>query len=89
MSSLTPRELQVVGGIVAGWSSKKIARELGVVFKTIDKHRSNIMVKLGAHKSADVIRWWYENGRPAQHCAGCTCGKTQPASQPEATPVAY
>jgi DNA-binding CsgD family transcriptional regulator len=87
--TLTRREHEVVGGIVDGFSSKEIARSMGVTVKTVQKHRTNLMAKLGARKAADVIRWWYANTPPAfGHCRTCTC-KPLPVSQPEGTPVAY
>lgn len=71
MKALTPRENEVVSGIAAGNPSKVIARELGVSPKTVEKHRSNAMRKLGAHNAADVRRYVLQSN--PKHCASCTC----------------
>lgn len=54
--SLTDRERAVLAQIVKGASSKEIARELGVSPRTVDFHRANILQKLGARNTAEVIR---------------------------------
>src|SRR5581483_10422325 len=49
---LSKRERQVLGLIVEGKSSKEIAAELGISFKTAVTHRASIMVKLDVHEIA-------------------------------------
>jgi DNA-binding NarL/FixJ family response regulator len=51
-SSLTPRERAVLRSIAGGQTNKRIARELGISIKTVEKHRSNVMRKLDLHNSA-------------------------------------
>jgi len=51
-SGLTSRELQVLRQIAAGKTNKAIAIELFVSERTIDRHVSNILVKLGAPSRA-------------------------------------
>jgi DNA-binding CsgD family transcriptional regulator len=53
---LTERERGVLAQMVKGASSKEIAREFGVSPRTVDFHRANILQKLGARNTADVIR---------------------------------
>ena len=53
---LTERERGVLAQMVTGASSKEIARELGVSPRTVDFHRANILLKLGARNTADAIR---------------------------------
>src|SRR3954447_16908578 len=53
---LSKREHQVLTLIVAGKSSKEIAAELGISFKTAVTHRSSIMSKLDVHEIASVVR---------------------------------
>ena len=55
MENLTARELEVLRLIAAGKSTKQIAAELGIAFKTIAAHRSSIMSKLAAINSAHLI----------------------------------
>lgn len=54
--ALSKREKQVLDLIVAGKTSKQIAVELGISFKTAVTHRSSIMSKLDVHELASVVR---------------------------------
>jgi len=53
---LTPRERATLAQIVRGASSKEAARALGVSPRTVEFHRANIMKKLDARNSADLVR---------------------------------
>jgi DNA-binding NarL/FixJ family response regulator len=55
-NGLSKRELQVLALMVAGKSSKEMAGELGISFKTAMTHRANIMAKLNVHETASVVR---------------------------------
>lgn len=55
-TGLSKRELQVLALMVAGKSSKEMAAELGISFKTAMTHRANIMAKLNVHETASVVR---------------------------------
>jgi DNA-binding NarL/FixJ family response regulator len=54
--ALSNRERQVLKLIVAGKSSKQIAAELGISFRTAVTHRASIMGKLDVHEIASVVR---------------------------------
>ena len=54
--SLTPRERVALAQIVRGASSKEAARTLGISPRTVEFHRANVMQKLGAKNSADLVR---------------------------------
>jgi DNA-binding CsgD family transcriptional regulator len=54
--SLTPRERVTLAQIVRGASNKEAARTLGVSPRTIEFHRANVMQKLGAKNTADLVR---------------------------------
>jgi DNA-binding CsgD family transcriptional regulator len=56
LAILTPREQAVLARIVAGASSKEAARRLGISPRTIEFHRANILQKLGAKNTADLMR---------------------------------
>ncbi|HET8702040.1 MAG TPA: response regulator [Nitrococcus sp.] len=43
---LTPRERQVLEGVLAGRSNKQIGNGLGISHKTVEQHRSHMMAKL-------------------------------------------
>ncbi len=55
LALLTPREQQVVDLLVAGRLPKQIAFELGLSRKTVDVHRSHIMMKLQAESLVDLL----------------------------------
>jgi FixJ family two-component response regulator len=53
---LTPREFQVMKGVVAGQLNKHIADDLGTVEQTIKVHRSRVMEKLEVDSVAALVR---------------------------------
>lgn len=56
LSKLSFRERQVLNLVAFGMSSKTIARELGISYKTVEIHRMNVLDKFGANSSADAVR---------------------------------
>jgi DNA-binding NarL/FixJ family response regulator len=54
---LTPREVQVIRHLAEGKSNKEIAAELGITIRTVETHRAKIMLKLGLHSLAELIRY--------------------------------
>jgi DNA-binding CsgD family transcriptional regulator len=55
MHMLSPREAQVHGLVVAGCTSKVIARRLGISDLTVRKHRENLMRKLAVRTTAALL----------------------------------
>lgn len=55
-SLLTQRERLVLAHTVTGASSKEVARRLGISPRTVEFHRANIMRKLGAKNTVDLVR---------------------------------
>jgi DNA-binding NarL/FixJ family response regulator len=53
---LSSREVEVLQLIAEGHANKQIAAELGVSFKTVDKHRQHLMSKLNIHDVAGLTR---------------------------------
>jgi FixJ family two-component response regulator len=53
---LTPRETEVLTEVVSGASTKEVGRTLGVSPRTVEVHRSNILQKLGARNSMELMR---------------------------------
>lgn len=56
LSSLTPREMEVLEGVVAGKMNKVLASDLGISIKTIEIHRAQIKKKLQAKNSTEIIK---------------------------------
>jgi FixJ family two-component response regulator len=56
LDSLTQRENEVLGLVVAGKLNKQIADELGISIKTVEVHRSRVMQKMGANSVAELVQ---------------------------------
>lgn len=56
ITTLTPREHEVMTHIIAGRLNKQIAGDLGTVEKTIKVHRGRVMEKLQIRSVADLVR---------------------------------
>jgi DNA-binding NarL/FixJ family response regulator len=54
---LSAREREIVQLLAEGHTSKEIASRLGIAFKTVDAHRTNIMRRLNIHAVADLVRY--------------------------------
>jgi DNA-binding NarL/FixJ family response regulator len=54
---LTPREEEVVKLIAEGHSSKDIADQLTISVKTVERHRANILEKLGMRDRTELTRY--------------------------------
>jgi DNA-binding NarL/FixJ family response regulator len=54
---LTDREREVLRQIACGMSNRLIGESLGISSKTVDNHRTNIMSKLRAHTTAELVRY--------------------------------
>jgi len=59
---LSSREVEVLQLIAEGKPNKQVAAELGVSFKTVDKHRQNLMNKLDIHDVAGLTRYAIAEG---------------------------
>lgn len=57
----TPRELEVLRLLAEGSSNKEVAAQLGITVRTAQAHRAKIMLKLGLHSLADLIRYAISN----------------------------
>ena len=56
-SVLTPREDEVIKLIAEGRSSKEIADALTIALKTVERHRANILGKLGMRDRTELTRY--------------------------------
>ena len=55
-ASLSPRESEVLDGLVAGQPNKTIAYDLQISARTVEVHRANLMTRMGAGSVADLVR---------------------------------
>jgi FixJ family two-component response regulator len=56
MRRLTPREREVMLLVAEGWTSKEIAKVLGLSHRTVELHRAMILGKMQASSLAALIR---------------------------------
>jgi len=65
--ALAPREREVVQLVAEGKSSKEIAVMLGLSVKTVETHRSNILIKLKMHSIVELVMYAVRNGIVSVH----------------------
>jgi DNA-binding NarL/FixJ family response regulator len=59
---LSPRELQVLKLIAEAYTSDQIADELSISRRTVDRHRENILAKLGMRDRVELTRYAIRRG---------------------------
>ena len=59
---LTPRQREVLTFVAEGYSTKDIARALGISVKTVETHRAQLMERLGIHDIAGLVRYAIKMG---------------------------
>ncbi len=53
---LSPREVQVLQGIVSGKQNKVISAELMISLKTVEAHRASVMKKMGVRSVPELVK---------------------------------
>ena len=61
-SILTAREEEVVKLVAEGYSAREIAATLGISAKTVDRHRTNVLQKLGLRDRLELTRYETRTG---------------------------
>ncbi|HEV2617111.1 MAG TPA: LuxR C-terminal-related transcriptional regulator [Candidatus Acidoferrales bacterium] len=56
LSTLSPRERDVLVGLVEGRANKQIAFDLGISPRTVEIYRANLMNKMQADSLSDLVR---------------------------------
>jgi FixJ family two-component response regulator len=56
LASLSPREHDVLDGVLAGEPNKRIAAKLGIAEKTVEAHRARLMTKLEARNIVELVK---------------------------------
>ena len=59
---LTARETEIVKLIAESYSTRQIAQALVISEKTVDRHRTNILEKLGMRDRVELTRYAIRNG---------------------------
>jgi DNA-binding NarL/FixJ family response regulator len=59
---LSPREIEVLCSVGRGLTAKEIATQLNISSKTVERHKSNIMAKLGIHNQVELTRYAIREG---------------------------
>ena len=68
LALLSPRELQVLEGLLAGLPNKTIAYDLKISPRTVEIHRARVMDKMGARSLSELIRLALAAGvHPSSH----------------------
>jgi two-component system response regulator FixJ len=56
LEALSPREREVLEGLLAGLPNKSIAYDLGISPRTVEIHRARVMEKMGARSLSELVR---------------------------------
>ena len=65
LALLTPKEREVLNGVLKGWPSKEIARHLGLSVRTVENHRAHLMEKLRVKTAVELVRDFMLAGQDA------------------------
>lgn len=67
LAALTEREQEILALAVAGCTNKDIARRLGISFRTVEVHRSHILLKTGAATLIELAQLVAAGGLSSSH----------------------
>jgi PAS domain S-box-containing protein len=74
---LSPRQRQVLEGILAGKPNKVIAHGLGLSTRTVEAHRAAIMVKIGVSSVVELVQLTAPSGQNAGQNSGQNAGQNR------------
>lgn len=58
---LTKREKEIIKLVIEGMSNAEIAEQLGISVRTVENHRFNMLRKIGARNTPELVRFTLEN----------------------------
>ena len=59
---ITLREMEVIGLLAIGYSSKQIASEMKIAIKTVDNHRQNLLKKTNSKSTGELVNYAIKAG---------------------------
>lgn len=59
LAPLTERQCEVLALTADGLRAKQVAYRLGLSVRTIEKHKQDIMRKLGLRSTLELLRWYF------------------------------
>lgn len=60
-NQLTQRESEVLGLVASGKSNREVAEMLEISVKTVETHKTHILIKLGLNNSSELVRFAIKN----------------------------
>jgi DNA-binding NarL/FixJ family response regulator len=58
---LTKREKEIISLVIEGMSNAEIAEQLGISVRTVENHRFNMLRKIGARNTPELVKFTLEN----------------------------
>lgn len=59
---LSPREIEVLAGVAAGYTNKEVAAQLDISVKTVETYRARIGEKTGLKSRVEILRYALDRG---------------------------
>lgn len=56
-NQLTKREMEVLAFVASGKSNKEVAEALSISVKTVETHKTHILIKLGLNNNSELVRY--------------------------------
>lgn len=60
-NQLTKREMEVLALVASGKSNREIAETLSISVKTVETHKTHILIKLGLNNNSELVRYAVKN----------------------------
>ena len=60
-NQLTRRESEVLGLVASGKSNAQISDALGISVKTVETHKTHVLMKLGLNNNSELIKYAVKN----------------------------
>jgi DNA-binding NarL/FixJ family response regulator len=59
---ISPREIEIIGYLAEGYTTKEISAKLFISSKTVERHKSNLLKKMQLRNTAQLVKVAMENG---------------------------